>query len=575
MKVIYNAGSFEEEFGFEFLDSKHPGDISFEIFSHENNDGGTLGFFTIYEAEILGFLKSNQKQTSLTQRRCLFDPLSSNGISTHNESDSKSTAVLFRFAVLKEIDELHASFVRLFQIDNILSFQEKCLLHHGFILTIVCKELIGIVKEEHAFLEGLVCSRGNEVVVYNLKLDDTRSYAGEFQGWRVSVPSKLTDIHVRTRSVSLQLTSKSEYLHVLHMFQSFAPNASIEIDPNLFLALTSVTTHLKKEDELDLITKKDLYEESLTEFSRLDKCVTEHLYNVECLMSKQAKVLLEWVTGKVDCCESVTARQKQVISKPAFAKSSQFARSSQFEPSSKPKGESHKKKLYYQVQAPEPNVNKSIAFKGVTSSLGESACSCSYCLSRQELMQGFSSLNCGDYLEAYRHAQESFKLLRFSSAECSENHKGHSLLLEKLNLIKQISLNDKMFRYAQTGNLEMLRKSLEQGAEIDSVIGQLQWIEGKGLFTTSPFLRGFTVVHFAVMPFLGAEKQSKLQCLKYIFKLGCCPIRSRSEDGRLAVHVAVREISCLRYLIEEAKQNPNIQDSVGRTALHHAALFGR
>jgi hypothetical protein len=49
---------------------------------------------------------------------------------------------------------------------------------------------------------------------------------------------------------------------------------------------------------------------------------------------------------------------------------------------------------------------------------------------------------------------------------------------------------------------------------------------------------------------------------------------ARSSNGRRLIHLAVCEMPCLRYLLENNPKYVDVVDGDKRTALHYAALYG-
>ena len=571
----YNAAALEEDFNLEFLDAEHPGDISVEIICLDSsNSPRVFGIFKINEKEVLTSLNkesSDVNRTAQIQTRFLLDPsdLNSNIIG----EDNQFATVSFRLQLMEEVHEWESSLVRLFHLDQVVALEQDSGLDRAtaLVLGIQSHERIGTTKEQYELVEGRLCMKGSEIFIY--KTEDSRSFEGEFEGWIVSVPSKILNIEKRVEYISLLASSQVEYMQDLKLFSNLAPKAALRFHLSACLSFSQMEFEYhsnpcnKKAFVDDVLKYNQSYEEMMSQFTKVDKTVSEELSRVESSILQKAKIPIVWEAGKVEFCESAPRGKIREISRDSFAKSLAFTSSS------KSVGESHKKR-YSLNQPATKNTNKILASL-LSSNKDGSTCSCSYCMSRQEINCGFEALNRGNYLEAKRHADQGIKFLSLCVVEHSENHEGHALLVEKLLLVQQLSLNGTMFEAAQKGLLDVLRKSLDQGADIKSTVNEFQWIEGKGLYTSSPFLRGFNVVHFAVMPFIGSEKQSKLQCLQYLCSIPNCPYNSFSEDGRFAVHVSVREIHCLRYLVEVLKQNPSSRDHFGRTALHQAALYGR
>jgi hypothetical protein len=565
--ISYDAADFGEEFDFEFLETDSPGDVSVELIL-VNEDGKSsegpcsLGAFQIPGVELSAAARHRSSFGQQSKEISFLDPSIKTKIVGGELADKKNPIMLFNLRIVEDIRRSESSFVLLFHIDSVVSFKEEYLTDRGLIINVNFLKQFGIAKEEYRLSDLLFCSKGEELHIF--RHEDSRFFAGEFNGWQVTIPTTLIDVQRQECTVCLSISSKAEYFDTLSLFQKLSPNASIQIDPSNELLCPFL--RVKNPIHGNVSGKSSFqnsrkYAKCCSQFGALDRCVSQQLQDLESATSRKEKINFEWDLEKEEMCTMNCKNRKP------------------------PKGASCRA-VAVEIKNKQHTSNQSNSIKSATASSsfsgqqfpvladGEGVC-CFYCATVNALKLGFKYLTNGDSFEAKRHVNYAFSLLQQDSAENSKIYRGYELLDSKLKEIKLLSLNSRMFESAQTGNLQILRKCLEQGADLTASLGEIQWTEGKGLFKTQPFLQGFTVIHFAVMPCMGSEKQSKLRCLEYVCALAGCPTKSISADGRHAVHVAVREIHCLRFLVEKLNQNPDAKDISGRTALHHAALYGR
>ena len=111
-----------------------------------------------------------------------------------------------------------------------------------------------------------------------------------------------------------------------------------------------------------------------------------------------------------------------------------------------------------------------------------------------------------------------------------------------------------LFWAASIEDLDLIERSINQGADIDA----------QDIF-------GFT-------PFLKATLQGRHSLMRYLFNLGANPeqITEKCFAPLLSVVVAYPEHvhDTVRLLLKEMQVRPDIQDTAGETAMHHAARLG-
>ena len=131
-----------------------------------------------------------------------------------------------------------------------------------------------------------------------------------------------------------------------------------------------------------------------------------------------------------------------------------------------------------------------------------------------------------------------------------------------------------LFRAAHCGDVTKIAELAASGIDCTASVGHLEWVPSQGFLTTRSVLRGFNAVHYACMAFTGLEVDGKKEALvKLVDGLGLDP-HVPAEDGRLPMHIAVNEMPCLNYLINEKHGDVEWRDGDDRTVLHHAAMYG-
>jgi hypothetical protein len=203
-----------------------------------------------------------------------------------------------------------------------------------------------------------------------------------------------------------------------------------------------------------------------------------------------------------------------------------------------------------------------------------------YC-NRCALKSVNDNLNKGDLREATvasNHVQQlAFYHENVKEITVGEHSAYKTRCSDSLSRVQEAArLNDvrELFRAAQAGDVKSIYALAESGVDVTSCVDNLEWKPGTGFLTTREALRGFSAVHFACMAFTGLDTDGKKEALMTLINVFGLNPHAPANDGRRAVHIAVNELPCLKYLIARKNGNAEWRDSDGRTVLHHAAMYG-
>ena len=104
------------------------------------------------------------------------------------------------------------------------------------------------------------------------------------------------------------------------------------------------------------------------------------------------------------------------------------------------------------------------------------------------------------------------------------------------------------------------------------VVGEVEYVQGRGFVSSSAALRGYTLAHFAAAAAPGCERGSKRAALELLVRrYGADPHRP-AAGGVRPVHVAVGDVHCLRALVVDCRASVDTPDADGRPAPPCSAL---